>query len=245
MKLKDRLAELMGKNVKIGGSNGFIYCGEVFPGLEVLLDEIQEQERWRVGERLVKAQRTWDEREARWQVKVDNAASDLRMFMLTAAELEDELAGYQNIVDRVEKQLKKFTAHQAGDKRAIALRRLRTRYRLRVENTAFNLKDAERGIKRCDSLCATYARPNAKEAQFRSWKNTLNNYTKEYNSLEPMSKMDIKEEYGSWFGGRIIIMPSSISGPYWDIGECKADRDFQIRIAKVRAKYGIKPYVFE
>ena len=246
MKLKARLSELQGRNVKIGGSNGFIYCGEAFPGLETLLDEIGEQERWRVSEKLVKAQRIWDERDSRWEVKVANAASDLRMFMLMAAEKQDEIDECKNIVKRAERQINRLAAkREAGTKRLFMLRRLKNRYFKRAEDKAFELRDAERGIKRCESLTRTYAEPKAKERQFKAWKRSLDNYTKEYNHTGAFSQMEILEEYGSWFGGRIIILPSSIEGPYWDVDECKRDMEFQLRIAKVRAKHGIKPYVFE
>ena len=41
MKLKDRLTELKGRRVKLGGgigtARGFFYCGEVFDGIGFLL----------------------------------------------------------------------------------------------------------------------------------------------------------------------------------------------------------------
>ena len=77
--LADRLKELQGHNVKIGGAVGYIYCGENFPELPEVLDEIAREERGKMETRYFKARRVYNEREARWAVQKENVKNDIEI----------------------------------------------------------------------------------------------------------------------------------------------------------------------
>ena len=92
------------------------------------------------------------------------------------------------------------------------------------------------------TLYETMQTDEAKKKRFAAWKRTMDDYKKEVDSLKCLSRMEVVSESPSKLtaGERILIVDSSIEGPYWYDEEMERDVKMQTRIRKatMRRDYG-------
>ena len=246
MTLAERLEELNGRHVKIGVAAGFIFCGEAFPGLCDLLDEIAKEARARMSDRLARATRVYRERDTRWAVRVSNVAYEVEVQKANVESYTWEKERLELFLAKANRLLDK---HRRSTKAAKVTKLIKIKNHIKQaqEDNAFKLSAAEKGVKRYTTLYATMQTPDAKARQFAAWKKAVDNYTAEIKKAGKLSTTEILDEYPSAMrrGERIIILDSALSGPYWYDEEMLRDPVMMERIRNAKRKGAKKEDAYE
>lgn len=236
MRLKERLVELRGRRVKIGGgvgtASGYFYCGEAFDGIENLLKELSIDEEARISNLLTKASRIYDERDARWSARVRGADEALAI----AKQVVDEKKARISLLKAYTERASRIANKTTNKARRVAAQRLLRKYRSRTETEAFTLSIATKDLQRKESISRTLNTEEAKTRQYRAWKRARDNYRSELNNFKALSETEIMEDRRSIIDPRvrILIIKSSIGGQYWFQEECDDDIKMQWKIRRAR-----------
>ena len=209
MTLKEKLATLTGKTVRIGGGagNGWFYCGEVFNGLTALIDIISEAERDRLIKKTSNARRVYRDRENCYAIKIKHAEKSVSVLKLTLDDFEKQMMEQED---------------------ATEFRRLRKR----ADDTRKTLALKTEYLERLKT-------PEQKERQFKAWEIALDNAEKELYGYKALIDCDITDTYPSIGGKAMCIcLKSSIVGKYWDEDEAARDGSLQSLIADCKLAWG-------
>lgn len=244
MRLKDRLRELQGEKVKIGGSVGFFYCGDVFDGLETLVDDIGEAERYRLERAEAVARNSYENWEQMYEDRKNQHRESIRHEEEIIRELEVLPNTYKESLSNANYYLQIVESDYWKDYflRYIDFLNDWKRQWTDLWNQELRpLRDIKkRIIDRNQKILATMDLPATRKRWKESAKRKYEKIKEEVESYTVFSETEITDEYmavGAWeYGTRIIILKSAIQGKYWDESECKADSAFQSRVR--RAKNG-------
>ncbi len=236
MRLDERLTQLKGRRVKIGGSNGFIYCGEVFDELPFLLDEIASEEREKMRGRLTKAQRIYNEREGRWSARKEAVANDIAVYKANLDGLTAKKERLTMFMQKAEGFLHKYRRSTKKAEKATKLIRIKNHLKKAIDENALAWSKASKALKYRQTLHKTMQTEDAKKRQFAAWKRNVDNLKSSIATLKKLSEIEITEEYGSQMerGERIIIVNVAIEGPYWYDEEMERDMKMSARIERAK-----------
>lgn len=237
MTLKERLGQLRGRRVKIGGgvgtASGFFYCGESFDGIEILLKELSKDEEWRISNSLAKATRIYDSRDARWTARMRTAEEDLALAQKAVAERTATKDALADLARRAQV----IVFRNRDKERTTNAQRLLRKFRSKLENEKFFLNIAQKDLQRKESINRTVHTAEAKSRQYKAWKKARDNYRAELNAFKSLAETEVIEDRRSIIDPmeRILIIKSSIGGQYWYDEECDDDIVMQWKIRRARS----------
>ena len=231
MQLKDRLPDLYGQQVKIGGAAGFIYCGDAFDGLEKLIDEIGRDEKKRLDKIAAEAETNYKNRDA--------------LFVLRKTQTMQRLKYEQKRIEYID-----YMYAYKDSEISNCIYWLRTerapywqRYFMNRKNEAKKTRDelqsqrrgAERTLRRNQIILKGLEGAAAKKNWDTRLRDKMETAVSERDAFTVLSEADVIEEYPIiLYAGVILIIKSQITGRYRDKQECDADINFQWRVDRAR-----------
>ena len=244
MTLGERLKQLDGRKVKIGGAVGFVYCGIVFPELGAVLDDIAKEERAKTKDKLARASKIYDGREARWEVRKATVNNDIAMLKKSIEDAGGTIERYKVFMEKASRLLDIYRESAFAD-RTTRLIKIKNKLKRKKDDAVLAKSANEKSLKYRETLFQTMQTPEAKKKQFEAWKRARDNYAKEVDSLKSLTGIEVVDEYGSTleWGERIIIVDSTIEGPCWYDEECDRDEKMWTRIRKATTRREYKDYV--
>ena len=237
MMLAERLKELQGHNVKIGGAVGFIYCGENFPELPEVLDEIAREEQGKMETKYLKAKRVYNEREARWAVQKENVKNDIELLKKAIEDAVTQKDMAERFIAKANRLLEIYRSSTEADK-TTKLIKIKNRLWRKIRDIDSARISNRKRLRYRLTLYETMQTDEAKKRRFAAWKHTMESYKREVDSLKCLSKLEVVAERPSIMsrGERILIVDSTIEGPYWYDEEMDRDQKMQVRIRKATLK---------
>ena len=231
MTLKERLPDLYGQQVKIGGYVGFLYCGDAFDGLENLIDNIGESEKERLDILADNAKKAYKNRDISFEIKINT----------TKQTIEYETKRIKDIdyfINYYEKKIANYDYYLRTERAWYWVKYFRMRRdeaRESKENLRLQRKGAEKTLRRnkvlLDSLEGPYAKNNWDVMLRRKMEKTI----AERDEFTTLSEAEILEEYPiQMYEGTILILKTLLCGKYWDESECLKDIPFQRKVHRAR-----------
>lgn len=244
MTLGERLKQLDGRKVKVGGAVGFVYCGVNFPELPEVLDDIAKEERAKLKSKLAKATKIYDDREARWEVRKAAVAKDISTLKMTIEDAAATIDRCKRFMEKASRLLDIYRGTALAD-RTTKLIKIKNKLKRKKDDAILAKSANEKRLKYRETLFQTMQTVEAKERQFEAWKKTRDSYAKEVDSLKSLSGLEVVDEYGSTTerGERILIVDSTIEGPYWYDEECDRDEKMWQRIRRATTRREYKEYL--
>lgn len=234
MTLNERLPELYGEQVKIGGSVGFFYCGDAFKGLEKVIDRIGESEKSRLAYASEQAKENYKNRDRIFDQKKYNATRSIEYETDRIEKIEWLMRFWEKTVSNSEYYLKT----EKGWYWHKYFRVQKDMAKAKYEELRLQRHSASRTLRRNQIILDGLNQPWSKKNFEASLRKKLDDCIQEEDSFTTLSNCEIVDEYPiQSYSGTILILNTIISGKYWDKDECIRDLAFQRKVDRARIWY--------
>ena len=242
MKLRDRLSDLKGEKVKIGGAVGFFYCGEVFNGIDTLIDEIGDGEKIRIMKALEKAKCQYKSCDQLLDERISNVKNTIEFEKARIRYLEVLPETYSKASQNATYYLQTLNSEYWQDyfrRYTEFLNHWKSQWQdLWSKELRVQRNNAVQVLHRNEKILEGLESPETRKRWKDIARERYQKIAEELHGYTVFSETEIQEEYPStspWdFGTHIIVLKSAIVGKYWDESECKADVGFQSRVRLAR-----------